>query len=90
MDKLMELFEFESIAAIKKIRFSTTQREDKLIWIKDEKGRFSSKAAYSRTKNNWEQWCAMTKIMETEGLWKDEIIFMETRIQHTANKGEFG
>ena len=46
MDKLMELFEFESIAAIKKIRFSTTQQEDKLIWIKDEKGRFSTKAAY--------------------------------------------
>ena len=46
MDKLMELFEFESIAAIKKIRFSTTQREDKLIWIEDEKGRFSTKAAY--------------------------------------------
>ena len=41
---LSELFNFETVEAIKKIHISLRSRGDKLIWVLDSKGAFSVKS----------------------------------------------
>jgi hypothetical protein len=46
MDLLVDLFDVDTVEAIKKIRIPLVLTQDKLIWIKDPKGIFSTKSAY--------------------------------------------
>ena len=45
-DDLMDLFDMESIEAIKRISIPLMPRKDKLVWFKDPKGCFYVKSAY--------------------------------------------
>ena len=45
-NRLMELFDDESIEAIKRIQIPIRPRQDSLMWIKGHKGCFSVKSAY--------------------------------------------
>ena len=63
LDMLVDLFEFETVAAIQKIRLPFFSRLDKLVWIKDPKGQFSTKSAYNT--------CQETSISHSQDpLWK--------------------
>ena len=43
---LSELFNSETVKAIKKVHISLRSRDDKLIWVLDSKGAFSVKSVY--------------------------------------------
>ena len=45
--KLTELFDDDSISAIKKIVIPATPTPDKLVWILDSKGNFTVKSAFN-------------------------------------------
>jgi hypothetical protein len=45
-EKLFELFEADSVEAIKKISIPIIPKPDRLIWIKNSKGQFSTRSAY--------------------------------------------
>ena len=60
--KLYELFDEETIGAIKKISIPTTLISDKLVWILNSKGTFSVKSAYTTSQLINEE--------DDGGLWK--------------------
>jgi hypothetical protein len=63
LDMLVDLFEFEIVAAIQKIRLPFFSRSDKIVWIKDPKGQFSIKTTYNT--------CQETSISHSQDpLWK--------------------
>ncbi len=46
MERLEELFDTESVLAITKNVIPVIPQQDKIIWIKDTKGKFSVKSAF--------------------------------------------
>ena len=68
VEKLTNLFDATTVEAIIKIIITSSTRHDKLIWIKDLKGRFSTKSAYRVSQehkvlvNNDVQWQSLWKL----------------------------
>ena len=81
---LSELFNSETVEAIKKIHISLRSRADKLIWVSDSKGAFSVKSVY---KANQDPPCRSSTV-QWQKIWKikahDRIKMLLWRIGSNA------
>ena len=81
---LSELFNSETVEAIKKIHISLRSKADKLIWVSDSKGAFSVKSVY---KANQDPPCGSSTV-QWQKIWKikahDRIKMLLWRIGSNA------
>ncbi len=66
----MDLFDVDTVEAIKKIRIPLVLTQDKLIWIKDPKGIFSTKSAYRIIQDHVK---GNNPSVQWQNLWKTKI-----------------